>query len=554
MHLDIAAKKQNGKTYVRYLLRESYRENGKVKKRTIANISPCNEKEIQAIKLALEHKDNLAALESIEGKLECKQGLSVGAIVLLKSVAERLGISRSLGSGREGKLALWQVMSRIIEQGSRLSAVRLARRHAICDLIDLEYFNEDDLYKNLDWLSEQQRVIEKKLFNYRFQGKVKPNLYLYDVTSSYFEGVNNELAEWGYNRDRKRGKMQIVIGLLTDEEGIPVSVEVFKGNSNDLRTFTNQVKKVADDFKIEEVTMVGDRGMIKTKQIKDLHEHNFHYITALTKPQIETLISSKIIDLELFDEDICEVENAGIRYILRRNPVRVSEIENNRQSKIKKIKTNIDWQNKYLNEHKRAKSSVAEGKIKKLIKKLRLTDFTSVEIEGKKLLLKIDDNKKADTTLLDGCYVIKTDLTKGQVSDEVVHQRYKDLAMVELGFRTMKTGLLETRPIYVQKEKRTRGHVFVVMLAYCLIQELKKIWRDMDITVEEGVNELTAICSVEINIKGARYQKILKPAVLGRNLLKLADVTLPDVLAFKGVNVDTKKKLATERKQPIISI
>ena len=339
-----------------------------------------------------------------------------------------------------------------------------------------------------------------------------------------------------------------MIGLLTDGEGEPVSVEVFKGNTSDIKTFLSQVKKVAQDFGIEEVTMVGDRGMIKSEQVKDLKEHNFHYITALTKSQIETLLDDKIIQMELFDEKICEVENDNIRYILRRNPVRVEEIENNRQSKIRKIKTKMAQHNKYLEEHLKAGVKTAYKKIKVLIEQLKLSEFISIKVDGRKLSLDIDLDKKAENTLLDGCYVIKTDLTKEQVSCETVHQRYKDLAMVEQGFRTMKTGLLETRPIYVQKEKRTRGHVFVVMLAYSIIRELKKLWKNIDLTIEEGINELNTICCMDISIKGTLCRHIPEPREMGQKLLKTANVILPEVLPNRGVVVATRKKLVGERK------
>jgi hypothetical protein len=171
-----------------------------------------------------------------------------------------------------------------------------------------------------------------------------------------------------------------------------------------------------------------------------------------------------------------------------------------------------------------------------------------VEVTARRLSVVVDEDQKAEESLLDGCYVLKTDLARDAVSKEVTHERYKDLAMVEYGFRTMKTGLLETRPVYVQKDSRTRGHVFVVMLAYCLARELRRLWKNLEITVEEGIAELTAIGSVEVCIKGISYRTILQPGVLARNLLKYADVRLPDVLPCKGIAVVTKKKLVPERK------
>ncbi len=547
MYVDTSKSIQNGKVYTRSLLRESYREKGKVKHRTIANISKCSDKEIQAIKLALKHKNDLTSLGSLKGNIKTKQGLSIGAIVVLKALAGRLHITKALGNSTHGKLALWQVMARIIDQGSRLSAVRLAGTHAACDLLNLDSFKEDDLYENLDWLCEQQEKIEKQLFRLRYKSSKPPRLFLYDVTSSYLEGMNNELADWGYNRDGKKGKMQIVIGLLTDGEGVPVSVEVFRGNTHDTKTFLNQVKKLAERFEIEEVTVVGDRGMIKSVQIKELKEERFSYISAITKPQIEKLIKKGVIQLDLFSEQICEVENDGIRYILRRNPIRAEEIEKTREEKIKKVQTEIKNRNEYLTKHKRAKLSVAKSKIELLITKLKMRSFTKVDIEGRGLSLHVDENKKEEAKVLDGCYVIKTELKKTEISAEMAHQRYKDLAQVEYGFRTIKTGLLETRPVYVRKEERTRGHVFVVMLSYIIVHELQKLWAEMDLTVQEAMKELSTITCDEIRLGGTSLHQIPQPRDLGATLIRLSNVSLPVALPSRNVKVATRKKLPERR-------
>ncbi len=550
MYVDVAyIKKKSGKKFKRSLLRESYREKGKVVHRTIANLSGCSEQEVQAIKLALKHKGDLSQLGSLKGRVKSKQGRSVGAIVLLKVLSDRLRITKALGNSVMGKLALWQVMARVINQGSRLSAVRLAGQHAICDLLNLDSFNEDDLYENLDWLCKNQEKIEKRLFDMRYKGEQVPRLFLYDVTSSYLEGMKNELGDWGYPRDGKKGKKQIVIGLLTDGEGIPVSVEIFKGNTGDTKTFLNQVKKLAGRFGIKEVTIVGDRGMIKSSQIEELKEEDFHYITAITKPQIETLMKKEILQLGLFSKELCEVENDGIRYILRRNPIRAEEIEKTRKEKIEKVQGVTAKQNEYLAEHKRAKVSVAKRKIDKLLERLKLTEFARVEAEHRRLSLRIDEKEKGKAATLDGCYVIKTELNKEDVSSETVHQRYKDLALVEQGFRTMKTGLLENRPIFVRKEKRTRGHVFVVMLAYIIAHELQKLWAEIDLTVAEGISELSTIDSSEIKIGEFSCQQIPQPRDLGRKLLRSANVTLPEAIPWKGIKVATRKKLPERRKK-----
>jgi len=194
MYVDDCQYTRDGKRYRRVLLREGFRDQGKVKHRTIANISNCTEKEIEAIKFALKNKEDLAQIKVLEGTVRSEQGPCVGAIMVLKTIADRLHITEALGDGDMGRMALWQVIARVIDQGSRLSAVRLAKKHAIADVLNISGFDEDDLYNNLDWLSENQANIELNLFNSRY--KNKPKLYLYDVTSSYLEGLKNELGDW----------------------------------------------------------------------------------------------------------------------------------------------------------------------------------------------------------------------------------------------------------------------------------------------------------------------------------------------------------------------
>ena len=345
--VDVITRKIGGKTYTRYLIRDSHRENGKIKHRTIANISKCSPEEINAIRLALKYKGNVSEVLVDKDRIVSEQGMSVGAVLSLHDVSRDLGILKSLGNTENARRSLWMILSRLIEPGSKLANTRLAQTHAAVDVIGMDTFNEDDLYAALDWIASRQKSIEKRLFHIRHEGK-KPHLFLYDVTSSYVDGEKNELAEYGYNRDKKKGKKQIVLGLLTDDDGYPVSIEVFKGNTQDPKTFASQIRKLADEFECESVTMVGDRGMIKAEQIADLNNEKFYYITATTKPQMETLLKNGVIQTELFTEKLCEIVHENTRYILRRNPVRAKEIQDSRNRKIEKIRSITDDRNRYL--------------------------------------------------------------------------------------------------------------------------------------------------------------------------------------------------------------
>ncbi len=433
MYVDSCTYAANGKNYTRHLLRQSFRQDGKVRHRTLANLTHCSDQEIQAIKLALKHKANLHQLGNINQDIEVQQGLAVGAVWTLWQVAQRIGLVKALGSSPHGKQALWQVFARVMEQGSRLSAVRLANAHAACDVLELEAFNEDDLYRNLDWLAQQQVRIEDRLFRQRYP-QDNPELYLYDVTSSYLEGVCNALAAFGYCRDGKSGKRQIVYGLLCDPQGIPVSIEAFPGNTIDTKTFGSQVRKVADRFGGKGVTLVGDRGMIKGPQIKQLQAEDgldLHYITAITKPQIESLLKQGLIQMNLFDETVAEVvDDANIRYVLRRNPHRAAEMAETRKSKLTKLQQLAAEQNTYLTEHPRADVKVARRKIEARHQKLRLPAI-EVSVKGRSMAISKQDDVWQEALKLDGCYCLKTDLSKQQASKETVHDRYKDLSQVE---------------------------------------------------------------------------------------------------------------------------
>lgn len=550
MHVDSAKTTRNGKTYHRHLLRESYREAGKVKHRTIANLSRCSNEEIEAIRLALRHKGDLEALVKQRPALVLRQGLAVGALWTLFDMARQLGIERALGDTRQGRLALWQVIARVIHQGSRLSAVRLAGVHAACDVLGLDAFNEEDLYGNLDWLCEHQEAIEKHLSHGRAGND---GLFLYDVTSSYLEGTQNELGAFGYNRDRKRGKMQIVIGLLCDAQGDPLSIEVFEGNTQDTRTFGPQIRKVAQRFGGGAVTFVGDRGMIKAPQIQELGAQGFHYITAITKDQIRTLLRSGTIQMELFDTDLAEVcAPGGERYVLRRNPVRAQEMAASREDKLLALRQAMDSRNAYLRAHGRANLSIALRDLSARARNLGIAPW--VELTGdeqtRQIALHVDAQKRGEAAQFDGCYVLKTDLTAQMASKEIVHGRYKDLALVEEAFRTSKTAELEIRPIHVRLATRTRGHALVVMLGYRIARELSLRWASLDIRVQEGLDELAGLCVTEIVEKGrARCSQIPEPRESSRKLLEAAKIRLPEALACRGVVVSTKKKLPERRSQ-----
>ena len=546
MYIDTTTSKRGSKVYVRHLLRTSYREDGKVKKKTLLNLSGCSDDEIAAIKLALKHKKNLTSLASLDD-VKTVLGKRIGAVWALKVVADRIGISKAFGTDRDGKLALLQVMVRVVGQGSRLSAVRFAKSHAVCEILGIKKLDEGDLYANLAWLAEHQERIEKRLFELRF-GRMVPTLFLYDVTSSYLEGRCNEFSNWGCNRDKKKGKKQIVVGLLTGPDGLPVAVRVFKGNTVDTKTVAEQIRTLGQGFGVKNVTLVGDRGMLKGPQIDALPD-DFRYVTAISKPQIRKMLSEGIVQMELFSDKVCEVGSDGVRYILRRNPIRQQQTADNRQSKFESIVKTAEAMTRYLAEHPGAKVSKAADKVAAKIKKLKAEKWLTASASDRVISVAKDEEALSQVSLPDGCYVIKSDVPKQDADSQTLHDRYCDLEMVERSFRTMKTTHLDLRPVFVRKKTSTQGHVFVVMLALLLQRHLERSWSELDTTVQEGIDELAAIHMQEVHLGEAFVQDIPTPNKTGRQLLENLGVQLPSVLPRRNATVDTTKKLQSERIQ-----
>jgi transposase len=350
------------------------------------------------------------------------------------------------------------------------------------------------------------------------------------------EGVKNKLAQYGYNRDGKKGKMQIVIGLLCDQEGIPVSIQVFEGNTADTKTVSDQIKKIANRFGAESVVMVGDRGMLKSEQRTELEKEGFHYITAISNAQVKTLIKKDTLQMSLFDINLQETEHEGQRYICRKNPIRAQEIRKTRESKKETIEAFIKEQNKYLSEHPKAKEETALKKIQEKIEQFKIS-WLSIRINEdntRHILLSEDSEKKEEISELDGCYCLITDVKKEVMDTTHIHARYKDLAHVELAFRTSKMDFLEIRPLFVRKEKRTKGHALIVMLAYRIVQELKKLWKNIDMTVEEGIKALCSLCEITVSVnKKTEFIQIPQPRPSLQTLLKALHINIPSSFPLK---------------------
>lgn len=515
------------------LIRESYRDHKKVKSRTIANISNWDPARIEALRRALRGDfDHLSAADPTVGSV-------FGLLYVLARMAEELGITAALGKSRLGKLALFLVLVRLAHQGSRLSAVRWAEDHAVAEVLGLSGFDEDDLYAALDDLCARQEKIEQILYQrYLRRRGAPPALFLYDVTSSYLEGERNALGEYGYNRDGKRGKLQIVIGLLADNEGEPLAVRVFAGNTADPVTVTDQIKLVKEQFGVTELVFVGDRGMVKSKGKQILKDADLRYITALTDPQIRRLLAEGTLQLGLFHEKVCEIEADGVRYLLRKNESEAAREKHRLEDKLAKLAGRIERRNQQVEASARCQPEAGSRQLQAWIVRYKMTGLVDLRLEDRVLTLVKNDAAIERALELAGCYVVVSDVSKDRMSGQEIHDSYVGLQKVERDFRAMKTGLLEVRPVFVRKESRTRGHVFACMLALKVSREMERRLQaafgttDSDphtITLSDALASLSRLCLLNYPIDAdTTVTRLPRPDGRQKEILTALEVALPE--------------------------
>jgi hypothetical protein len=489
---------QGGKTYGSVLLVEGVREpvirspgrppkDAPVKTRvvhhTLANLSRLPEPLIALIEQYCQGKAPTGAAPPVH------LGPCYGVLAGLHALAGELGLVAALGPDRSAKLALFMIYARVAWQGSRLAAVRWAEDHAVAEVLGLEAFDEDDLYRALDWLQAHQERIERAL-----APKLEPGAaFLYDVTSSYFEGQCNELAAHGYNRDGKRYKKQVVAGLLTDAQGEPLSIQLYPGNTSDPQSFQPTVEKLKVRFGAKEIVVVGDRGMIKKMGKAALGTAGYRYVTALTNPQIRKLLAHKVLSPELFDEEPAAVEYENRRLILRCNPATRERDRQRRLSQYQRLEQRLAAGNQRLAQKPRAKVETLRKQAQGWLDHYGFSAWLTLQVSGRVVSWTKDEAVVADLALLDGCYVLETDVPAAVADTPTIHARYMNLIEVERDFRTMKTGLLEIRPIFLRKAERTEGHALVTMLALKLVRALDRRVAPLGLTVEDAVTRLHGV-------------------------------------------------------------
>ena len=471
-----------------FLLRESYREDGKVRTRTLANLSSLTTQQREGVRCALRGETVFAG----GGGIEKIRDRSHGAVAAVELAVRKLGLGRIIDrcASRERNLVMALLISRIVDAESKLATTRTWQSTTVPEDRDIVDATEDDVYAAMDWLFERQDEIEKSLAKRHLRND---GLVLYDLSSSYFEGRTCPLAKLGHNRDGKKGKLQVNYGLLTDERGCPIAVSVYEGNTSDSTTLVEQAERVQDTFGIDTMVLVGDRGMISQKQISALRNRKgVAWITALKSGQIRTLIRDGAIQLGLFDDrDLCPVEHAafpGERLIACKN----HELAKLRAYKRKSL---IDATYKELlaiqgilerghNKKLRGKGMIGL-RVGKVINKYKVAKHFALEFTDTGFEFQIREDRVTAEAALDGLYVIRTPLAKQRTSDEQVVRDYKKLSNVERAFRSMKTIDLHVRPIHHRLECRVRAHIFLCMLAYYVEWHMREAWRSVTFADED---------------------------------------------------------------------
>jgi transposase len=458
------------------LLRVSYRDGDKIKKRTVANLSDWPEGKIEALRRVL--RGDAVAPSSPEA-LTMRRSLPHGHVAAALGTLRKIGLERLLSQGgrqsrRNVALCVAMIVARFIGPASKLATGRLLDDEtATCSLgqvLRLEAVDEQELYGALDWLIQQQDRIEKGLARRHL---TNGTLVLYDVSSTYFEGRTCELAQYGYNRDGKKGKLQIVFGLLCSPDGCPIAIEVFEGNVGDPSTLQSQITKLKERFAFERVVLIGDRGMItQTRLEQTIKPAGLDFITALRAQAIRKLVEAGELQPTLFDDrdlaEICSPDYPGERLVVCHNPLLADERARKRrelldatEQKLRDIQDRVRRDSKPL--HGKDAIGVAVGKV---VDRYKMAKHFDITISDDGLVVERKSRQIDAEAALDGIYVVRTNV-KAEVLDSTSTVRaYKSLANVERAFRSLKTVDLEIRPIHHRRADRVRAHVLLCMLAY----------------------------------------------------------------------------------------
>lgn len=466
------------------LLRQSYREDGKVKKRTLANLSSWPEEQVETLRAVLRGDEMVPRADAFE----IQRSLPHGAVAAVWAVARRLGFPALLGpESRMRSVVMALLVARVLRPASKLATTRWWTDTTLAADLGVARADADDCYAALDWLGDRQDTIERALAARHLE---PGGLVLFDLSSSWLEGRRCPLAARGYSRDGKRGKLQVTYGVVANPDGCPVAVEVFGGNTADPRAFTETVTKVRDRFGLKEVVMVGDRGMITSARIDALRDQEgMGWVTALRAPAIKRLARDDgPLQLSLFDDtnlaEITHPDYPGERLIACRNPALAAERARKRTELLDATETDLDKIVAAVEAGRLRDPAKIGVRVGKKINRHKMGKHFETAISKDHFTYTRKQDQITQEAALDGIYVIRTSVSETDLTAAGVVEAYKNLAGIERLFRSLKTVDLNIRPIHHRLEHRVRAHVFLCLLAAYLVHHLRQAWAPLCFTDE----------------------------------------------------------------------
>jgi transposase len=476
MHIHVVPNRGSPPTV---LLRESYREGSKVGKRTLANLSSLSAAQIEAIRAALRGE----ALQPVAQSFEIIASRSHGHVQAVALATQRLGLASLLASKpcRERDTVLAMVAARIVAPHTKLATTRWWHTTTLAEDFGVAEASEDDLYAAMDWLLARQDTIQNKLATRHLSAG---GLVMYDLSSSYFEGSCCPLAKLGYSRDGRRGLLQVNYGLLTDTRGCPVAVSVYEGNVADSQTLMPEVTRLREAFGVEQLVMVGDRGMISNKAIEELRDsEGIAWITALKSVSIRALVEQGQLQLDLFDEgnllELTSPDYPGERLVACRNPQLAKLRTRKREELLAATERNLDKIKARVDAGKLAGSKEIGLRVGKVINQYKVAKHFELGIGDNSFTFARKRDAITAEAALDGIYIIRTSVQASRMDSADCVRNYKALANVERAFRSLKTIDLKVRPIHHRTADRVRAHIFLCMLAYYVEWHMREAWREL---------------------------------------------------------------------------
>lgn len=473
------------------LLRESYREGGRVRSRTLANLSALSAMQVAGMKSVLAGSAIFgpdAGLEKVDDRFE-------GAVRAVEIAARKLGVEQLLSRSpcHERSVVMGMLIARVLDPSSKLATTREWQATTLPADRGLEDVTEDDLYESMDWLLERQDAIEKKLSQRHLKND---GLVLYDLSSSYMEGSTCPLAKLGYSRDGKKGTLQVNYGLVTDARGCPVAIRAYAGNTSDSTTVLEHAKRLKNDFGVAHMVLVGDRGMISQKQVNALRkEGDIQWITALKTGAIRSVVATKSLQLGLFDKtnifSFTDPAFPGERLVACKNEELAKLRAHKRASLLDATCKELDRVSSMASKGSVVGEDAIGVRVGKVVNKYKVAKHFTLKIEPTSFTYEVNKQSVEHEAALDGLYVVRTSVAEETMSAEDAVRSYKRLANVERAFRSIKTVDLHIRPIHHRLEGRVRAHMLLCMLAYYIQWHMQEALRPMLFADEDQAAKAT---------------------------------------------------------------